>query len=139
MNIENFDDLLRAALAQPDPQCLLLVFVRVELPEDSSESERADFDAGYGGALVPVMSVDLAPERLVSLAGFDALCAEADQRQSDWQMVLAGALSGRKGQPPEDAAVVEATERLLKRVAAGEIGGLMPFNRAGEVLNLTPQ
>lgn len=137
MNIENFDDLLRAALAQPDPQCLLLVFVRVELPEGGSEAERADFEAGRGGVLVPVMSVDLPPERLVSLAGFDALCAEADQQQSDWQMVFAGALSGRKGRPPEDAVVLEATDRLLKRVAAGEIDGLVPFARSGEVLDLT--
>ena len=57
MNIEHFDDLLRAARGQPQPQCLLLVFVQVELPEDSSEAERADFEAGQGGALVNVSSV----------------------------------------------------------------------------------
>lgn len=138
MNIEHFDDLLRAARAQPDPQCLLLVFARVELPEGSSEAERADFEAGHGGALVPVMSVDLPPERLATLTGIEALRAEADQQSDGWQIVLAGALSGRAGRAPDDATVAGALERLLQRVAAGEIDGLIPFNRAGEALSLHP-
>lgn len=138
MNIEHFDDLLRAARAQPDPQCLLLLFVRVELPEGSSEAERADFEAGQGGALVPLMSVDLPPERLAALAGFEDLRAEADRHGEGWQMVLACALGGHAGRAPDDAAVAAALERLLQRVAAGEIGGLIPFNRDGEALRLYP-
>lgn len=138
MNIEHFDDLLRAARAQPDPQCLLLVFAQVELPDGSSEVERADFEAGHGGALVPVMSVDLPPDRLATLADFEALCTEADQQNSGWQMVLAGALGGQGGRAPDDATVAGALERLLQRVAAGEIDGLIPFNRAGEALSLNP-
>lgn len=136
MNIEHFDDLLCAARAQPEPQCLLLVFARVELPEGSSAAERADFEAGQGGALEPTMSVDLPPARLAALTDFTALRAEADQHSADWVIVLAGALGGRAGQPPDDATVGDALERLVQRVSAGDLGGLIPFNRAGETLDL---
>jgi len=136
MNIEHFDDLLRAARAQPQPQCLLLVFVQVELPEDSSEAERADFEAGQGGALVPLMSVDLAPDRIAVLTGFEQLRAEADGRSAGWQMVLAGAMGGQAGRAPDDAAVGSALDRLVQRVQMGDIDGLIPFNRAGEALEL---
>lgn len=133
MNIEHFDDLLRVARAQPEPQCLLLVFVQVELPEGSTEVERADFEAGQGGALVPVMCVDLAPERV---AGFEQLRAEADGRGAEWAMVLAGALGGQGGRAPDDATVSGALDRLVQRVQMGDIDGLIPFNRAGEALSL---
>ena len=133
MNIEHFDDLLRVARAQAQPQCLLLVFVQVELPDDSTEAERAEFEAGHGGALVPVMCVDLAPE---GVAGFEQLRAEADDRGAAWTMVLAGALGGQGGRAPEDANVSAALDRLVQRVQMGDIEGLIPFNRAGEALSL---
>lgn len=136
MNIEHFDDLLRAARAQPQPQCLLLVFVQVTLPDDSTEAERADFEAGQGGALLPVMCVDLAPERLAVMDSFDALRAEADGRSTGWDMVLAGALAGQAGRGPDDASVNAALDRLLERVQQGDIGGLIPFSRSGEALEL---
>lgn len=136
MNIENFDDLLHAARVQPEPQCLLLVFARVDLPENSSESERANFEAGQGGALVPTMSVDLPHARLAALDGFEALRAEADQHSTDWVMVLAGALGGRAGRAPDGATIRDALDRLVQRVSMGDLGGLIPFNRVGEALDL---
>ena len=78
------------------------------------------------------------PERLAALAGFEDLRAEADRHGEGWQMVLACALGGHAGRAPDDAAVAAALERLLQRVAAGEIGGLIPFNRDGEALRLYP-
>ena len=53
MNVEisNFDDLLRAARAQPQPQRLLFVFAGAELPDDSTPEQRAAFESGEGGAL----------------------------------------------------------------------------------------
>lgn len=133
MDIEHFDDLLRAARAQSQPQCLLLVFVQVTLPEDSTDVERAAFEAGEGGTLEPVMCVDLAPERIASFA---QLCAQADGRHAGWSMVLVGALAGEGGRAPDDAAVGDALDRLLQRVQMGHIEGLMPFGRDGTVLVL---
>ena len=113
MNIENFDDLLHAARVQPEPQCLLLVFARVDLPENSSESERANFEAGQGGALVPTMSVDLPHARLAALDGFEALRAEGRTTLRPLAEALndRGMLTRRGGQWH-----VSSVRNLLRRV-----------------------
>ena len=67
MNITSFDDLLTAARAQPEPQRLLFVFAAAELADDSTEEQRLQFEAGQGGALVPVMTVDKAPDAIAGL------------------------------------------------------------------------
>ncbi|CDS53277.1 FIG00933811: hypothetical protein [Polaromonas sp. CG9_12] len=74
MDISTFDDLLQAARAQPDPQRLLFVFAGVELPDDATPAQRERFEAGQGGALVPLMCVDKRPDELASFA---ALVEEA--------------------------------------------------------------
>ncbi len=63
MTISSFDDLLQAARAQPEPQRLLFVFAGVELPDDPTANQRQRFEAGQGGALVPLMCVDKRPGR----------------------------------------------------------------------------
>src|SRR5437763_15902630 len=55
VHISSFDDLLRVARQQAEPQRLLFVFVGAELPEDSTSEQRQRFAAGAGGALVPLM------------------------------------------------------------------------------------
>lgn len=130
--ISNFDDLLQAARAQAVPQRLLLVFAGAELPEDATAEQRAAFEAGQGGALVPLMCVDKRPEELDSFA---QLCAEADGQHRGWRVVLAGALSGAQGQTPSDAEVDEALERLLGLVQAGRmdqvLAQMLAFTRDG--------
>ena len=64
MDISSFDDLLHAARLQPEPQRLLFVFVGVELPDDATPAQRARFEQGQGGALVPLMCVDKTPQEL---------------------------------------------------------------------------
>ena len=64
MDISSFDDLLQAARMQPEPQRLLFVFAAVELPDDATPAQRARFEAGQGGALVPLMCVDKRPEEI---------------------------------------------------------------------------
>ncbi len=39
MNITNFETLLMAAKQQPEPQRLLFVFLKAEMPEDATEEE----------------------------------------------------------------------------------------------------
>lgn len=130
--ISNFDDLLQTARAQAVPQRLLLVFAGAELPDDATAEQRTAFEAGQGGALVPLMCVDKRPEELDSFA---QLCAEADGQHSGWRVVLAGALSGAQGQTPSDAEVDEALERLLGLVQAGRmdqvLAQMLAFTRDG--------
>ncbi len=49
MIIIGFQSLLDAARQQPEPQRLLLVFTRAELPEKATAEQRAKFEQGEGG------------------------------------------------------------------------------------------
>ena len=114
------------------PQRLLLVFAGAELPDDATPEQRAEFAAGQGGALVPLMCVDKRPEELASFA---QLRAEADGQHSGWRLVLAGALSGAPGQTPSDAAVDDALQRVLGLIQAGRmdqvLAQMLAFTRDG--------
>jgi hypothetical protein len=85
MSISSFDDVLRLAREQSQPQRLLFVFANAVLPDDATPEQRARFDAGKGGALTPLMSVDKAPEELGT---FDALVEESRQYGRDWAIVF---------------------------------------------------
>jgi hypothetical protein len=133
MNIASFDDLLRAARRQPEPQQLLFVFAGAELQAGASAAQRAQFDAGEGGELAPLMCVDKAAN---ALASFDALCAEAARAGPPWAIVFTAALSGRGGQPPSTADTDAALQHMVESIKAGRLDGLLPFNRAGEPVHL---
>jgi len=133
MNIEHFDDLLRAARAQPQPQCLLLVFVQVELPEGSSEAERANFEAGQGGALVPVMYVDKEPEEVRS---FEELVEESRHTGQHWDMMFVGCLSGQGGRGLDDNTVQKALETMIMSIQGGIVAHLLAYRPNGEQVQL---
>ena len=83
MTIESFDDLLRAAKAQPEPQRLLFVFATAGVDNDATPEQMARFEAGQGGTLTPLMCVDKLPGELAS---FDALLAESREFEQAWDM-----------------------------------------------------
>ena len=131
MNIEHFDDLLALARAQSqaEPQRLLMVFTAAECEPDASPAQRASHLAGQGGVLRPLMCVDKDP---ADIANFVALAAEARHAGPAWSLMFAAALAGRSS-----AAEIERTlEMLVKRVETGELSGLIPFNPAGEAVQL---
>ncbi len=133
MGIASFEDLLQAARLQPEPQRLLFVFAAAELPEDSTPEQRARFHEGGGGALVPLMRVDKAPEEL---SGFAALAEESRQFGQDWSVVFVAALSGRNGQAPGSADASRALERMIEAIKAGAVASFLPFDRQGHPLLL---
>lgn len=136
MEIANFDDLLRAARVQPEPQRLLFVFAAAELPADSTPEQRARFEAGEGGALVPLMSVDKDPD---DLASFASLEQESRQFAGDWTMVFVAGLSGRDGRKPTGAQTDQALQRMIESVKTGSFGSFIPFDRQGVPLQLSPR
>ena len=69
MTISTFEDLLRAARQQSQPQRLLLVFAGASLPAGAAAEQRARFDAGESGELAPLMCVDKDPQALASFPG----------------------------------------------------------------------
>jgi hypothetical protein len=131
MNITNFDDLLRAARAQPEPQRLLFVFANADLPENSTPEQRARFQAGEGGVLIPQMSVDKNPEELDTFA---ALVEEASQFGQDWAVVFVAGLSGRDGRPPTSMEADQSLQRMIDAIKTGAFGAFMPFDRSGQPL-----
>jgi len=133
MNISNFDDLLRAARTQPEPQRLLFVFARAVLPDDSTPEQRARFEAGEGGALAPLMAVDRTPD---DLGTFAALVEESRQFGTDWAVVFVASLSGRDGRAPTSKEADQPLQRMIESIKAGSIGSFIPFDRRGEPVQL---
>jgi hypothetical protein len=134
VEIASFDDLLRAARGQPEPQRLLFVFAGAELPADSTPGQRARYRAGQGGALTPLMSVDRTPEELGTFA---ALVEESRQFGHDWAIVFVASLSGRGGRAPSSAEAEQSLERMISSIKAGAIGAFIPFDRNGEPVLLS--
>ena len=128
MHITSFEDLLAAARAQDEPQRLLFVFSGAELADDSTPEQRARFEAGEGGALVPLMAVDKAA---AEIAGFAALEAEARQFEKDWVIVFAAALSGRQGVAARADEVTAAINQMMESIRQGRLSAYIPFDRHG--------
>ena len=134
MEITSFDDLLRLAAQQPSLQRLLLVFCQAEMPEDATPQQRADFEAGEGGVLVPVASVDKFPQ---ALASFAELSAEAAQQGLQWDVLFVAAMDRQPSEGPEQLAAVDQTlEAMVSAVKAGQVGSFAPFDASGAVLAL---
>ena len=127
-----FDQLLRGAAAQPEPQRLLFVFATAELPEDATPAQRERYAAGSGGTLAPVMCVDKGPGELIS---FDALVAESREADASWHVVFAAGLSGRNGQSPSVEQVDLALQTMVERVRGGELESFLALDKSGDALS----
>ncbi len=127
-SIVDFDDFLRIARAQTEPQRLLFVFAGTELPDDSTPEQRSRFASGAGGALVPLMCVDKNPGEV---AGFAALVEESRAMGQEWALVFVAALAGRGAQPPTSADTEAALHRMVDAIKEGSLGAYLPFDRNG--------
>ena len=128
MNIQNFEDLLQAARTQPVKQRLLFVFANAELPDDANAAQRAGFEAGQGGALVPLMCVDKDPHDLKS---FDSLVQEAAQFGPAWRFIFAGALSGSANGAPNAEMVETSLQAMVESIKRGDMSRYLAFDRHG--------
>ncbi len=129
MNISSFDDLLNAARQQDEPQRLLFVFAGAELPDDSTAAQRASFQAGQGGALVPLMCVDKTPEEIVNFAD---LVRESSEFGPQWSIVFTAAMSGSAGLAPSSESAEKPLQRMVESIKAGTLGSYIPFDRQGQ-------
>lgn len=134
MNISSFDDLLKAARQQPEPQRLLFVFAGAELPDDSSTAQREQFVAGQGGALVPLMCVDKTPQELDSFAD---LVKQSLEFGKPWSIVFAAAMSSNDGLPPSSEAAEKPLQKMVEAIKAGNLGSYIPFDREGHPVMLS--
>lgn len=136
MEISSVDDLLSAARLQHQPQRLLFVFVRADLPDQNTADQRAEVRTGRGGVLTPLACVDKTPDEIASFA---ALAQEALQFSPNWAIVFASSLAGRGGQPPTSAEAEAPLQRMVEAIKGGALSSFIPFDRKGDSLRLTPR
>ena len=129
MTIANFDDLLRSASQQTEPQRLLFVFTAAELPDDATPEQRARFQVGEGGTLTPLMCVDKSPDELPS---FEALLEESRRAGPGWDIVFVAALSGSAGRSPTSTEAEATLQRMVESIKSGRIGSFIPFDIHGQ-------
>ena len=128
LNISTFDDLLRAARQQPEPQRLLFVFAGTELPEDSTPEQRRRFAAGAGGALIPLMCVDKTPDELGT---FSELVEESRSLGPAWTIVFVASLAGQGGRAPTSEGAEAPLRSMVEAIKGGSHGSFIPFDRNG--------
>lgn len=128
-----FDGLIAAMREEPEPQRLLMVFTVAELPDDASAEERARFEAGQGGALVPYVCVD---KTLDELSGFAALLEESAAFDTPWAIVFVAALAGRDGRAPASADADAPLESMITAIRTGRLDKLIAFDRTGEAVDV---
>lgn len=137
MLIGSFDQLLHAARAQGTPQRLLLVFAGAELDGDATPEQRTAFEAGHGGALVPLMCVDKAPEEI---ADFMALREESRAAGPDWAILFAAALSSTVRSANVDVfdgqMITDHLNRMVEAIRRGALDNLLAFDADGHAVEL---
>lgn len=133
MSINDFSGLLRAALEQPEPQRLLLVFAAAELPGDASDEETASFRRGEGGALAPVVCVDKLPGEI---DGFAALLDESRRTGVAWDILFVASLPGRAGLAPNADEAVQPLRMMVEAIKDGRVGEFIAVTRDGTLVRL---
>ncbi len=104
-----FEQLVRATMAQPEPQRLLFLLARTEQSNKKHKSIAR-------GTISPVICVDKQPSELST---FDAFIKEADGVNASWDMILIAGMDGENGQPPSS----EEAEPLLNKMANDLVEG----------------
>ncbi|MCM0613122.1 ribonucleotide reductase subunit alpha [Marinobacter sediminum] len=131
--IGSYQDLIHETRKQTEPQRLLFVFCRAELPEDASAEEKAAFEQGEGGALTPVICVDKTPDEAPD---FQALSEESRGTGQSWDMVFVAAMSGRGGLAPSSDEAQQPLTMMVESIRLGHIGNYLPLNNQGKAVSL---
>lgn len=134
IDLKSFDDFLKLARRQSEPQQLLFVFTRNELPEGHTIEQAARFNAGEGGHLAPVACVDKGPDEI---AGFSSLAEEANENARDWAVFFVAALPGLVNRKPTPLAIDQAMEQMVETVRIGQVAAYLAFDRSGAPLQLS--
>jgi hypothetical protein len=133
MNIESYSDLIRAAEMQSEPQRLLFVFAKAELPNGYTNSQKQNFEQGHGGALAPVLCVDKLPD---DVADFAALVAESEHTGVDWDIAFISALAGRGGFAPNTDEATQPLKMMMEKIQGGMIADFLTFDKSGQLVAL---
>ncbi len=129
MEITDYDSLLAVARMQLEPQHFLFVFLKKSLPEDHKGDEEFRFNAGLGGALTPVMTLN---KPLNELSNFEDLVKESKQQNRQWDLVSVAVLPGRGSIMPSVKEALAQLEIMMKTVeSGGDLSKYMTFDKSG--------
>jgi len=131
--ISSYSDLIQASHSQQEPQRLLFVFCRAELPDEASAEEKAAFERGEGGALTPVVCVDKTPDEAPD---FGALQEESRATGQSWDVVFVAAMSGRGGTPPSTDEAQQPMTMMVESIRLGHISNYLPLDSHGNAVSL---
>src|SRR5690554_5940321 len=132
--ISSYSDLIKTAKSEHEPQRLLFVFCRAELPDEASEEEKAAFERGEGGALTPVICVDKTPDEA---SDFAALSEESKATGQEWDVVFVAAMSGRGGVPPTTDEIQQPMTMMVESIRLGNVTNYLPLDTSGNAVSLT--
>ncbi len=128
--MSHFNDLLEAAARQPEPQRFLFVFLKAVLPKDHNLDEKANFEAGFGGGLMPIMCVDKSQQEFTT---FEALVEESKAMGEEWHLVMTACLAGRNGQPATSKDAEIPIKKMIQTVqSGGDLSQFAVFDKNGD-------
>lgn len=133
MNIESYEDLILAAMSQPEPQRLLFVLAKSELPEGYTEEQQERFAKGEGGVLSPVLCVDKLPGEVMH---FHELVSESEKTGQQWDVAFVSSMAGHDGFLPQAEEADQYLQLMVNKINAGMISEYLTFNRSGELIAL---
>jgi len=131
--ISSYSELINATKDEHEPQRLLFVFCRAELPDDASAAEKAAFERGEGGALTPVICVDKSPQEV---SEFSVLVEESQNTGQPWDVVFVAAMSGRGGTPPSSDEAQQPMTMMVESIRLGHVSNYLPLDKRGNAINL---
>ena len=134
MIISSFNDLLLAAGQQQEPQRLLFMFAKAELPVGNTHGQKPANENQQGGELRAVMCVDKLPEEIHDFA---SLLAESKHTGKTWDVVFVTSMSGHGGVAPSSDAANRPLDMMVESLRNGNIGNYLAFNQAGELLQFS--
>jgi len=134
MNISSYEDLLKAAKQQPEPQRLLFVFTQPELPEGYTKVQIERFHAGQGGVLTPKICTDKA---LDELSNFSDLVTESRQTGQDWKIVFVACLAGHGNIMPSTEDAQEPLKKMVEAINNGAISNYLAYDRDGNQIQFS--
>ena len=133
MNIESYADLIREASTQQEPQRLMFVFAKAELPRGYTEAQQQKFADQQGGTLAPVLCVDKLPEEITD---FTVLVEESKNTGIDWDIAFVASLGGRAGFAPNSDEAAQPLKMMMEKIQSGIIAEFLTFNKTGELVSL---
>ncbi|MCC5879604.1 MAG: ribonucleotide reductase subunit alpha [Idiomarina sp.] len=133
MHISTYSDLIALAQQQPDPQRLLFVFAKAEMPPEPTKDQQKRFESGEGGYLIPVTCVDKLADEVTE---FESLVAESKHTGVEWDMVFVAGMSGMGGMPPTPDQAEQPLKMMVEQIKAGTIANFVTFDKSGDAVSI---